>query len=224
MRSDLGQQGSAPGSDAAAVRNDSFLDTEREHHHDESILAHDESSAIIMLGSFVAGALVGAVICLRVFRFAPFVVVLLCGAGAAVLTKSDSKAGKISRGVGKWTSDVLLALFRFVREFNHKHQLTGKVKVTVQDAARKAQAEVQKLGICDNVKTRARSLWEQVDKRTAPTDQASIHGAQGQETKSLIMEEPQLGFDDAADALQSASCFSMSSGDEKTVPLKLFDA
>lgn len=39
-----------------------------------------------------------------------------------------------------------------------------KVKVTAQEAAGKVQAEMQKVGICDHVKTRARSLWDQVDK------------------------------------------------------------
>ncbi|CAB1104620.1 unnamed protein product [Ectocarpus sp. CCAP 1310/34] len=172
MHSDPRHRGSAPGHEAVAVRNDPYLDTEQEHHHDESTLAHDESSAIIMLGSFVAGALMGAIICARVFMFAPMVVVLLCGAGAAVFTNSDSEVGKfvvrlrwagqISRGVGKWTSDVFLALFRVVREFNYKYQLADKVKITAQEAARKVKAEVQRIGICDGVKTRARSLWEQV--------------------------------------------------------------
>ncbi|CAM9968311.1 unnamed protein product [Ectocarpus sp. 6 AP-2014] len=179
MRSYPRHQVSAPGHEAAAVRNDSYLDTEQEHHHDESTLAHDESSAIIMLGSFVAGALVGAILCVRVFMFAPTVVVLLCGAGAAVFTKSDSKAGQISREVGKWTCDVFLALFRVVREFNYKYQLTVKVRITAQEAAGKVKAEVQRLGICDGVKTRARSLWEQVDKRTAPAGQPPIRAAQG---------------------------------------------
>ncbi|CAN0530988.1 unnamed protein product [Ectocarpus sp. 8 AP-2014] len=41
---------------------------------------------------------------------------------------------------------------------------------------------------------------------------------------SLMTEEPQLGFDDAADALESKPCCSSSSEDEKTVPVKLFDA
>lgn len=39
-----------------------------------------------------------------------------------------SQAGTFSRGVGNFTSDVLLALFRVVREFNHKYQFTGKVR------------------------------------------------------------------------------------------------
>ncbi|CAM9378898.1 unnamed protein product [Ectocarpus sp. 12 AP-2014] len=224
MRSDPRHQGSAPGHEAATVRDDSYLDNEQEHHHDESTLSHDESSAIIMLGSFVAGAIVGAIICVRVFMFAPIVVVLLCGAGAALFTKSDSKAGQISRGVGKWTSDVFLTLFSVVREFNYKYQLTDKVKIAAQEATGKAKAEVQRLGICDGVKTRARSLWEQVDKRTAPAGQPPIHAAQGQDMMGLMMEERQLGFDDAADALESRSCSSSSSEDEKTVPLKLVDA
>ncbi|CAN0408825.1 unnamed protein product [Ectocarpus sp. 8 AP-2014] len=224
MRSDPRHQGSAPGHEASAVRNDSYLDTAQECHHDESSLAHDEPSAIIMLGSFVAGALMGAIICGRVLMFAPIVGVLLGGAGAAVFTKSDSKAGQISRGVGKWTSDVFLALFRVVRELNYKYQLADKVKITAQEAARKVKAEAQRLGICDGVKTRARSLWEQVDKRTAPAGQPPIHAAQGQDTMNLMMEEPQLGFDDAADALESKPCSSSSSEDEKTVPLKLFEA
>lgn len=40
---------------------------------------------------------------------------------------------------------------------------------------------------------------------------------------SLIREEPQLGFDDAAEAREPASCSAPSSEDEKTVPLKLVD-
>ncbi|CAM9278930.1 unnamed protein product [Ectocarpus sp. 12 AP-2014] len=224
MRSDPRHQGRAPGHAAAAVRNDSYLDTEQEHHHDESTLAHDESSAIIMLGSFVAGALVGAMICARVFMFAPIVVVLLFGAGAAVFTKSDSKVGESIERLRWWTSDVFLASFRVVREFNYKYQLTDKVKITAQEAVGKVKAEVQRLGICDGVKTRARSLWEQVDERTAPAGQPPIHAARGQDTMGLMMEEPQLGFDDAADALESKSYSSSSSDDEKTVPLKLFDA
>ncbi|CAM9303365.1 unnamed protein product [Ectocarpus sp. 8 AP-2014] len=247
MQSDPRHQGSAPGSEAAANRNDSYRHaksfevdngTEQQHHRDGSILVHDESSAITMLGSFVAGALVGAMICVRLFMFAPIVflllcgacvavmVVLLCGAGAAVVTKSDSKAGTISRGAGNFTADVLLALFRFVREFNPTYQLTDKVKVTVQEAAGKVQAEIQKAGICDDVMTRARSLWDQVDKRTAPGGQPSkfIHGAQGQDKMSLIREEPQPGFDDAADAPKSAHCSPLSSENEKTVRVKLSDA
>ncbi|CAB1104618.1 unnamed protein product [Ectocarpus sp. CCAP 1310/34] len=74
------------------------------------------------------------------------------------------KVGTISRRAGNFTSDVLLALLRVVREINRTCQLSDKVKVTVQEAARKVQAEMQKVGICDHVMTRARSLWDQVDK------------------------------------------------------------
>ncbi|CAM9968379.1 unnamed protein product [Ectocarpus sp. 6 AP-2014] len=191
-----------------------------------------------MLGSFVAGASVGTMICVRLFMFAPIVflllcgacvavmVVLLCGAGAAVVTKSDSKAGTISRRAGNFISDVLLALFRGVREFNRTYQLTDKVKATVQEAAGKVQVEMQKVGICDHVMTRACSLWDQVDKRTAPAAQPSkfVHGAQGQDTISLFREEPQPGFDNAGDAPKSALCSPSSSENEKTVPVKLSDA
>ncbi|CAN0234586.1 unnamed protein product [Ectocarpus sp. 12 AP-2014] len=85
---------------------------------------------------------------------------------------------------------------------------------------------MQKVGICDHVMTRARSLWDQVDKRTAPGGQPSkfIHGAQGQGTMGLIREEPQPGFDDAADAPKSAPCSPSSSENEKTVPAQLTDA
>lgn len=34
----------------------------------------------------------------------------------------------------------------------------------MQESAGKVQAEMQKVGICDHVMTRARSLWDQVDK------------------------------------------------------------
>ncbi|CAM9199537.1 unnamed protein product [Ectocarpus sp. 12 AP-2014] len=247
MQSDPRHQGRAPGSEAAANRDDSCRHaksfevdngTEQQHNRDGSILAHDEFSAITMLGSFVAGASVGAVICVRLFIFAPIVflllcaacvavmVVFLCGAGAAVVTKSHSKAGTISRGAGNFTSDVLLALFRVVREFNRTYQLTDKVKVNVQEAARKAQAEMQKVGICDHVMTRARSLWDQVDKRTAPGGQPSkfVHGVQEQDTTGLIREEPQPAFDDAADTPKSAPCSPLSSGNEKAVPAKVSDA
>ncbi|CAB1104619.1 unnamed protein product [Ectocarpus sp. CCAP 1310/34] len=117
MQSNPRHQGSAPGSEAAANRDDSCRHaksfevdngTEQQHNRDRSILAHDESSAITMLGSFVAGASVGAMICVRLFVLAPIVflllcgacvavtVVLLCGAGAAVVTKSHSKVESIS--------------------------------------------------------------------------------------------------------------------------------
>ncbi|CAM9696837.1 unnamed protein product [Ectocarpus sp. 4 AP-2014] len=243
MQSDPRHQGSAPGSEAAANRDDSCRHaksfevdngTEQQHNRDGSILAHDESSAITMLGSFVAGALVGAMICVRLFMFAPIVflllcgacvavmVVLLCGAGAAVVTKSHGKAGTISRGAGNFTSDVLLASFRVVREFNRTYQLTEKVKVTVQEAAGKVQAEMQKVGVCDHVMTRARSLWDQVDKRTVPGGHPSkfIHGAQGQDMMGLTREEPQHDFD----APKSAPCSPSSFENEKTVPEKLSDA
>lgn len=59
-------------------------DDEQPH---QEVIAHDEASGIIVFGSFVAGALVGVVIC------APAFVVLLFGAGAAAVTKSDSKVG-----------------------------------------------------------------------------------------------------------------------------------
>ncbi|CAM9279005.1 unnamed protein product [Ectocarpus sp. 12 AP-2014] len=137
MQSDPQHQSSALGSEAAANRDVSCRHaksfevdngTEQEHNRDGSILAHDESSAITMLGSFVAGASAGVMICVRLFMFAPIEFLLLCGAcaavlvvllwgaGAAVVTKSHSKAGAISRGAGNFTSDILLALFRVVRE------------------------------------------------------------------------------------------------------------
>lgn len=59
--------------------------TEQGPQQEQHVLAHDEASGIVVFGSFVAGALVGVIIC------APAFVVLLFGAGAAVVTRSDSK-------------------------------------------------------------------------------------------------------------------------------------
>lgn len=41
------------------------------------------------------------------------------------------QAGKFSRRLGKWSSDVLLAVFRAGREFNQKHRLTDKVSAAL---------------------------------------------------------------------------------------------
>ncbi|CAN0224324.1 unnamed protein product, partial [Ectocarpus sp. 13 AM-2016] len=238
-------QGIAPGSEAAVNRDDSCRHaksfevdngTEQQHNRDGSILAHDESSAITVLASFVPGALVGAAICVRLFIFAPFVflllcaacvavmVVFLCGAGAAVVTKSHRKV----------ETNILPRCLQFDTDSSvlcRKHSWTVfvfpcKVEVNVQEAAGKVQAEMQKVGICDHVMTRARSLWDQVDKRTAPGGQLSkfVHGAQGQDTMGLIREEPQPVFDDAADTPKSAPCSPLSSGNEKAVPAKASDA
>lgn len=76
---------------AAAMSTDAFpvadgyKVSDEEPQQEQHVLAHDESSGIIVFGSFVAGALVGVIIC------APAFVVLLFGAGAAALTRSDSK-------------------------------------------------------------------------------------------------------------------------------------
>ncbi|CAM9303293.1 unnamed protein product [Ectocarpus sp. 8 AP-2014] len=186
-------------------------DDEQPH---QEVIAHDEASGIVVFGSFVAGALIGVVIC------APAFVVLLFGAGAAALTKSDSKVGKFSRKVGKVSSDVLLAVFRFAREYNHKHKLTDKAKVGAKEAAGKVSDKVRKLGIVDNVKARASSLWDQVDKRTAPAGQASIQAAQGQDL-SQVTDGTQIPFDGAADAYATDSSSSSSSKGGKP---KSFDA
>eukprot|EP00752_Nemacystus_decipiens_P009706 g8668.t1 len=163
----------------------------------QHVIAHDESSGIVVFGSFVAGALVGVIIC------APAFVVLLFGAGAAAMTRSDSKAGKFSRKVGKWSSDILLAVFRAGREFNQKHRLTDKAKESAQLAAAKVSTEVKKRGIIDNVKAKAQSLWAHVDERTAPSRQAPSQGqAQG---PGLVTDGTQLPFDGAADGYGDAS-------------------
>lgn len=53
----------------------------------QELMEHDQGSGFVVFGAFVAGALVGIVIC------APVFVVLLFGTGAAALTSSDSKVG-----------------------------------------------------------------------------------------------------------------------------------
>lgn len=60
------------------------LDTDQKEQHEE-VIAHDEASGVVVFGSFVAGSLVGIVVC------GPGFVMLLSGAGAAALCKSDSK-------------------------------------------------------------------------------------------------------------------------------------
>lgn len=62
---------------------------------EQHVLAHDESSGVVVFGSFVAGALVGVIIC------APAFVVLLFGAGAAAMTRSDSKV-RLCTTLGEW--------------------------------------------------------------------------------------------------------------------------
>ncbi|CAB1104617.1 unnamed protein product [Ectocarpus sp. CCAP 1310/34] len=183
-------------------------DNEQPH---QEVIAHDEASGIVVFGSFVAGALVGIVIC------APAFVVLLFGAGAAAVTKSDSKVGKFSRKVGKVSSDVLLAVLRFAREYNHKHKLTHKAKVGAKEAAGKVTDKVRKLGIVDNVKARASSLWDQVDKRTAPAGQASIQVAQAQDL-SHVTDGTRIPFDGATDAhvIDSSSSSSSNGGKPKS--------
>ena len=52
---------------------------------EEEVMAHDQGNGFVVLGAFVAGTLVGVIIC------APVFVVLLFGTGAAALTSSDSK-------------------------------------------------------------------------------------------------------------------------------------
>lgn len=64
---------------------DGYKVTEEAPQQEQHVLAHDESSGIVVFGSFVAGALVGVIIC------APSFVVLLFGAGAAAVTRTDSK-------------------------------------------------------------------------------------------------------------------------------------
>lgn len=63
---------------------DQPADQRQEGQHQE-VLSRDESSGVVVFGCFVAGALVGIIIS------APAFIVLLFGAGAAALTKSDSK-------------------------------------------------------------------------------------------------------------------------------------
>lgn len=76
-----------PTNDSYDLAKPCAIPADNEQPHQE-VIAHDEASGIVVFGSFVAGALVGVVIC------APAFVVLLFGAGAAAVTKSDSKVGK----------------------------------------------------------------------------------------------------------------------------------
>ena len=96
------QQGTESGAAAAPVSSEAFQVAdgykvpEQVPQQEQHVLAHDESNSIIVFGSFVAGALVGVIIC------APAFVVLLFGAGAAAVTRSDSKVrvwgGEVEHG------------------------------------------------------------------------------------------------------------------------------
>lgn len=85
------QQGAESGAAAAPVLSeayqvaDGYKVPDQAPQQEQHVLAHDESSGVVIFGSFVAGALVGVIIC------APTFVVLLFGAGAAAVTRSDSK-------------------------------------------------------------------------------------------------------------------------------------
>lgn len=61
------------------------LDPDQKQQLQEELAGHDQSNGFVVLGAFVAGSLVGIIIC------APVFVVLLFGTGAAALTSSDSK-------------------------------------------------------------------------------------------------------------------------------------
>lgn len=58
-------------------------DTQQKEH--QEVIAHDKATGIVVLGSFIAGSLVGLIICTPTF------VVVLLGAGAAGLCFQDSK-------------------------------------------------------------------------------------------------------------------------------------
>ncbi|CAM9447530.1 unnamed protein product [Pylaiella littoralis] len=188
------------------------LDQQQEGQHEE-ILSSDESSGVVVFGCFAAGALVGIVIC------APAFVVLLFGAGAAALTKSDSKAGKISRKVGKVSSDIILAGVRIAREFNLKHRLADKTKETAQRVASRVSTEVKKRGIVDDVKARTKSLWAHIQERTTPAGEAPSQ-AQAPPSAGLVNDGTQLPFGGTADAYETTP----SSSEWKSLPPKTFDA
>lgn len=69
----------------------------KEQQQQEQLQELEQGNGFVVFGAFVAGSLVGIVIC------APFFVVLLFGAGAAALTNSDSKVSLTTStcGAGK---------------------------------------------------------------------------------------------------------------------------
>ncbi|CAM9447461.1 unnamed protein product, partial [Pylaiella littoralis] len=140
-------------------------------------------------------------------------------AGAAALTKSDSKAGKFSRKVGKLSSDVILAGVRIAREFNQKHRLVDKTKETAQRVASRVSTEVKKRGIVDDVKARTKSLWAHIQERTTPAGEAPSQ-AQAPPSAGLVTNGTQLPFGGTADAYGTTP----SSSEWKSLPPKTFDA
>ena len=57
----------------------------------QELMEHDQGNGFVVFGAFIAGSLVGIIIC------APVFVVLLFGTGAAALTSSDSKVSTACR-------------------------------------------------------------------------------------------------------------------------------
>lgn len=72
---------------AAGAAESSFgLDPDcKEQQQQEQLQELEQGNGFVVFGAFVAGSLVGIIVC------APFFVVLLFGTGAAALTNSDSK-------------------------------------------------------------------------------------------------------------------------------------
>lgn len=84
---DASESGVAPKEFEVYGNGDSEPQPSEQQEQEQHVLAADESSGIVVFGSFVAGALVGVIIC------APAFMVLLFGTGAALVTRTDSKVG-----------------------------------------------------------------------------------------------------------------------------------
>eukprot|EP00904_Undaria_pinnatifida_P002856 jgi/Undpi1/12571/HiC_scaffold_6.g02240.m1 len=129
----------------------------KEQQQQEQLQELEQGNGFVVFGAFVAGSLVGIVIC------APFFVVLLFGAGAAALTNSDSKVGRFSRKVGKFSSSVLLSAFKKARQFNKTHQVTSRASEAAKQTVARAKTEAQKRGLGERMKARASAVWASID-------------------------------------------------------------
>lgn len=140
----------------------------------------------------MAGSLVGIIIS------APVLIVLVLGAGAAALTSSESKAGKVARSVGKVSSDVLLVIVKKWREMNQKYQVADKVAETASRAASRIKAENEKRGITRGISERASGLWKEIDTRTrsseAPAKDPILEGPLMMES-AAVTDGTQVPFD-----------------------------
>ncbi|CAN0105539.1 unnamed protein product, partial [Ascophyllum nodosum] len=150
--------------------------------HRELVEQHTAND-VVVFGAFVAGSLVGIVVA------APVIFVLVLGTGAAALTSSESKAGKIARNVGKVSSDILINILKKWREMNYKYRVTDKMTGAAKRTALRIKGEDKKRGISMCLRTKAAEMWREIDQRTrVSSPRAQIMASVGPSESAYTLE------------------------------------